>query len=184
MTQVFDQTGKTTPVTLIAAGPCQVLQIKTKEKDGYEACQIGFVKIEKRIKKSQKAKPFKFQKEAAGADYKINETIDVSSFQEGDKVKVTGISKGKGFQGAVKLWNFSGRNASHGVKHEQRTLGSIGSTDAERVFKGKKMPGRMGGERVTVKNLKIVKVDKENNILAVKGAVPGPNGALLQIKGQ
>ncbi|MBI2042263.1 MAG: 50S ribosomal protein L3 [Candidatus Nealsonbacteria bacterium] len=182
MTQVFDQTGKTTPVTLVAAGPCQVLQIKTKAKDGYEACQVGFVKIEKRIQKSQKTKPFRFQREAPG-DYKINDIIDVSVFQEGDKVKITGVSKGKGFQGAVKLWNFSGRNASHGVKHEQRTLGSIGSTDAERVFKGKKMPGRMGGERVTVKNLKVVKVDKENNILAIKGAVPGPNGTLLQIRG-
>lgn len=185
MTQVFDQTGKTTPVTLIAAGPCQVLQIKTKEKDGYEACQIGFVKIEKRIKKTQKAKPFKFQKEFGKQEgLAAGDVIDVSVFQEGDKVKVSGISKGKGFQGAVKLWNFSGRNATHGVKHEERTLGSIGSTDAERVFKGKKMPGRMGHERVTVRNLKVVKVDKENNILAIKGAVPGANGTLLQVKGQ
>lgn len=183
MTQIFDATGKTTPVTLVAAGPCQVLQVKNKDKDGYEAYQIGFVKIEKKIKKSQRTKPFKFQREFKGGDYKANDIIDVTVFQEGDNVKVTGVSKGKGFQGAVKLWNFSGRNATHGVKHEQRTLGSVGSTDAERVLRGKKMAGRMGNERMTVKNLKIVKVDKENNILVISGAVPGRKGALLQIKG-
>lgn len=182
MSQIFDQTGKRTPVTLIEAGPCQVLQMKNKEKDGYESCQIGFKKIEKNIKKSQRQKPLKFQKEFKGGEYKAGDIIDVSLFQEGEKVKISGISKGKGFQGAVKLWNFSGRNASHGVKHEQRTIGSIGSTDAARVLKGKKMPGRMGFENVTVRNIKIVKIDKDNNILAVKGAVPGRKGTLLKIQ--
>jgi large subunit ribosomal protein L3 len=185
MTQMFDSTGKKIPVTLVEAGPCEVLQQKTKEKDGYESLQIGFQKIkkEKKISRSQKKKPYQFQKEFKGGDQKVGDKIDVSIFKEGDMVKVSGISKGKGFQGAVKLWNFSGRNATHGVKHEQRTLGSVGSTDAQRVFKGKKMAGRMGSERITVKNLKVIKMDKDNNLLALRGAVPGRKGTLLEIKG-
>jgi large subunit ribosomal protein L3 len=185
MTQMFDSTGKKIPVTLVEAGPCEILQQKTKEKDGYESLQIGFQKIkkEKKISRSQKKKPYQFQKEFKGGDQKVGDKIDVSIFKEGDMVKVSGISKGKGFQGAVKLWNFSGRNATHGVKHEQRTLGSVGSTDAQRVFKGKKMAGRMGSERITVKNLKVIKIDKDNNLLALRGAVPGRKGTLLEIKG-
>lgn len=185
MSQAFDEKGNIVPLTLIEAGPCKVTQIKTKEKDGYDALQIGFKEIEKKnkIKKPMKGKPFKFLREFKDGEYKEGESIDVSTFQEGGTVKVSGISKGKGFQGAVKLWNFSGRNATHGVKHEHRTLGSVGSTDAERVFKGKKMAGRMGSERTTVKNLKIVKIDKENNLLAVRGAVPGRKGTLLEIRG-
>jgi len=184
MTQMFDSTGKKIPVTLVEAGPCEILQQKTKEKDGYESLQIGFQKIkkEKKISRSQKKKPYQFQKEFKGGDQKVGDKIDVSIFKEGDMVKVSGISKGKGFQGAVKLWNFSGRNATHGVKHEQRTLGSVGSTDAQRVFKGKKMAGRMGSERITVKNLKVIKIDKDNNLLALRGAVPGRKGTLLEIK--
>lgn len=183
MSQIFDEKGDVVPVTLIEAGPCQILQIKTKEKDGYEAVQIGFRKIEKKkkIKKPMQKKPFRFLREFPGKDYKAGTEIDVSLFQEGDLVKVSGVSKGKGFQGAVKRWGFSGRDATHGVKHEHRTLGSVGTTGPQRVIKGKKMPGRMGVERVTVKNLKIVKVDKENNLLAVMGAVPGPKGTLLEI---
>ncbi len=180
MSRIFDQKGNMVPVTLIEAGPCQVTQVKTKEKDGYEAFQIGFEK-KKKEKKSLKGKPFRFLKEFKGGQYKAGDRIDVSAFQEGDKVKVSGISKGKGFQGAVKRWGFSGRNASHGVKHEHRTLGSIGMTGPERVIKGKKMPGRMGRDRVTLKNLKVAKVDKENNLLALKGAVPGSKGTLLEI---
>jgi large subunit ribosomal protein L3 len=107
---------------------------------------------------------------------------DVSKFKEGNKVKISGISKGKGFQGAVKRWGFAGRGATHGVKHEHRTLGSVGTSFPQRVIKGKKMPGRMGSERVTVRNLKIVKVDPQNNLLAVKGAVPGRKGAFLEIR--
>ncbi len=200
MSQIFDEKGKRIPVTLIEAGPSVVTQIKKKEprsvakgelrgkKDGYEAIQIGFQKLkEKKIKKPQRQKPFRYLREFKGdidvSKYKVGDEIDASVFQEGDKVKISGISKGKGFQGAVKRWGFSGRNATHGVKHEHRTLGSVGTSFPERVIKGKKMPGRMGFERVTVKNLKIVKIDKENNLLAVRGAVPGRRGTLLEIRG-
>lgn len=185
MSQVFDDKGNVVPVTLIEAGPCKVLEIKTKEKDGYNALQVGFKKIEKKkkIKKPMKKKPFRFLREFKNGEYKVGDKIDVSVFQEGDLVKVSGISKGKGFQGAVKRWGFSGRGASHGVKHEHRTLGSVGTSFPERVIKGRKMPGRMGFERVTVKDLKVVKIDKENNLLVIKGAVPGPRGTLLEIRG-
>ncbi len=185
MSQIFTEDGKVVPVTLIEAGPCQILQIKTKEKDGYEAVQIGFKKIDKKkkIKKTMKGKEFRYLREFPdGQKYKIGDKIDISVFDEGDKVKISGISKGKGFQGGVKRWGFSGRGASHGVKHEARTLGSVGSAFPQRVIKGRKMPGRMGFERITVKNLEVVKVDKENNILAVEGAVPGRRGTLLEIK--
>ena len=187
MSQIFNEEGRIIPVTLIEAGPCFITQIMTKEKDGYPAFQIGFEKIEKKnkIKKSQTQKPFKVLKEFKGDDlkHKINDEINVSDFQEGDIVKVAGISKGKGFQGVVKRWKFAGMCASHGVKHHQRTPGSIGWIGIGRVIKGKKMPGRMGADRVTVKNLKIIKIDKENNIIAVKGAVPGKRGVLLEIRG-
>ena len=192
MSQIFDKKGQVIPVTLVEAGPCKVTQIKTKNQDKYEAIQIGFEKIEKKnkIKKTMKGKEFKYIREFnlqytkdKLQDIKIGDKIDVAVFQEGDKVKIAGISKGKGFQGGVKRWGFHGRNATHGTKHEQRTLGSVGSAYPERVIKGKKMPGRMGADRVTVKNLEIVKVDKENNLLAVKGAIPGRRGTLLEIRG-
>jgi large subunit ribosomal protein L3 len=184
MSQIFDEKGNVMPVTLIEAGPCQITQVKTEDKDGYRAVQIGFKKIEKekKVKKPMKKKPFKWLREFKNGEYKVGDEITVSVFKEGEKVKIAGTSKGKGFQGAVKRWGFSGRNATHGVKHEHRTLGSVGSSFPERVLKGKKMPGRMGAERVTVKNLKIVKIDKENNLLAVRGAVPGPKGTLLEIQ--
>jgi large subunit ribosomal protein L3 len=188
MTQMFDKDGKLTPVTLVTAGPCYVLQKKNKANDGYEAVQFGFTKIEKKskIKKSMKGKEYKFIKEeriVGQDDSKVGEEINVSIFQEGEKVKVTGMSKGKGFQGGVKRHGFSGRNATHGVKHEHRTLGSTGSRFPQHVIKGRKMPGRMGFERTAVKNLKIIKVDKDNNLLVVKGAVPGRTGILLEIRG-
>lgn len=129
-------------------------------------------------------KPFQWLKEFKGDgsnEYKQGDEINVSVFQEGDKIKIAGFSKGKGFQGAVKRWGFSGRNATHGVKHEHRTLGSVGCGYPERVIKGRKMPGRTGFERTTVKNLEVAKVDLENNILAVKGAVPGARWSLLEI---
>lgn len=186
MSQMFDQDGKLVPVTLVTAGPCYVLQKKTKEKDGYTALQIGFEKIEKKNKigKSMKGKEYKHIKEAKNGDNKENvgDEINVSVFQEGEKVKVSGMSKGKGFQGAVKRHGFSGRNATHGVKHEHRTLGSTGRRFPQHVQKGQKMPGRMGFDRVSVKNLKIVKIDLDNNLLAVKGAVPGRIGTLLEIR--
>lgn len=193
ITQIFDEKGNVIPVTLIEAGPCFVTQIKSKEKDGYDSVQIGFEKLkENRITKSKKKKPYKYIREfrvegrafaplASGATAG-KDKIDVSVFKEGDEVKISGISKGKGFAGAVKRWGFHGRGASHGVKHEERTIGSVGSRYPQRVIKGRKMPGRMGFERVTVKNLKIAKVDLENNLLAVKGAVPGRRGTLLEIR--
>lgn len=187
MSQIFDEKGNVIPVTLIEAGPCQITQIKTKNQDGYEAIQIGFEKITKKnkIKKPMKGKPFRWLREFKNniQECKVGEALDVSVFKEGDLIKVSGVSKGKGFQGAVKRWGFSGRGASHGVKHEARTLGSVGCSFPERVIKGRKMPGRMGFERVTVKNLKIAKIDKENNLIAVKGALPGRKGTILEIKG-
>jgi len=199
MSQIFDEKGNVVPITLVEAGPCYVTQIKIKEarkdsgsqekKDGYEAVQIGFGGLkEKKIKKSQKNKPYKCLKEFRGnidiAKYKAGDKIDVSIFQEGEEVAISGISKGKGFQGAVKLWGFKGKMATHGTKHEGRTVGSVGSRYPQRVIKGKKMPGRMGSERITVKNLKVVKIDKENNLLAIRGAVPGRKGTILEIRGK
>lgn len=197
MSQLFDNEGKITPVTLISGGPCFVLQKKTKEvvdnhrgkTAGYEAIQIGMEKIEKKnkIKKSMKGKEYKFIKEFRGdmdiSKYNTGDEINVSIFAEGDKIKVSGISKGKGFQGGVKRHGFSGRDATHGVKHEHRTIGSTGCRFPQRVIKGRRMPGRMGYERITVKNLKIAKIDKENNLLIVKGAIPGHKGTLLEIRG-
>jgi len=182
MSQIFDDKGNIVPLTLIQAGPCKVLQIKTAEKDKYDAVELGFVKKTKKVKKSEKGKEYRYKREFKNGDnLKVGDEIDVSVFQEGDKVKISGTSKGKGFQGGVKKWGFSGRGASHGVKHEHRTLGSTGTSFPERVIKGRKMPGRMGSQRISVKNLKVVKIDKENNILAVKGAVPGRRGILLEI---
>lgn len=171
MSQIFKD-NKAIPVTLIQAGPCFVTQVKNKEKDGYEAVQIGYEK---------KKEKYKHIKEFRGKDMKIGDKIDVSMFNTGDIVSISAISKGKGFQGAVKRWGFHGRDATHGVKHEHRTLGSVGATGPARVFKGKKMPGRMGFERKT-SNTEIMDIDKENNIMAVKGAVPGNRGTLVEIK--
>jgi len=187
MSQMFDKDGNLIPVSLISAGPCYVLQKKNKEKEGYDALQIGFEKIEKKskIKKTMKGKEYRYikeEREVVKEDVKNGDEINVSIFNEGEAVKVSGMSKGKGFQGGVKRHGFSGRNATHGVKHEHRTIGSTGRRFPQHVQKGRKMPGRMGYEKVSVKNLKIMKVDKENNLLAVKGAVPGRNGGLLEIR--
>jgi len=198
MSQIFDEKGNKVPVTLIEAEPSQVTQIKTKKKDGYQSVQFGFIVKKKRIKKTEKGKEFKFIKEqrtenpegepsvpygAGKEQLKVGDKIDVSIFQKGDTVKISGFSKGKGFQGVVKRWGFAGRGSSHGVKHEHRTPGSIGCSFPERVIKGKRMPGRAGGQRVTVKNLKVIEADAENNLLVVKGAVPGRKGTLLEIIG-
>jgi len=198
MSQMFDEKGNVIPVTLIEAGPCYVLQRKSKQKEGYDALQIGFVKIEKKnkIKKSMRGKEYRYIKEfsiingpgPAGTpegclSKNVGDEVNVSEFKEGDEVNISGISKGKGFQGGVKKHGFSGRNASHGMKHEARTIGSVGQRFPQHVIKGRKMPGRMGYERVTVKNLKIARIDAENNVLAVKGAVPGHRGTLLEIRG-
>ena len=185
MTQMFNEKKNVIPVTLIEAGPCFVLETKTSEKNGYDAIQIGFEKLkEKKIKKTQKNKPYRHIKEfkVQSSKFKVNDKIDLSIFQEGDKVSISGVSKGKGFAGAVKRWGFHGRSSTHGTKHEERTIGSTGSRFPQRVTKGKKMPGRMGSRRTTIKNLKIEKIDPENNIIAVRGAVPGRRGTILEIK--
>lgn len=189
MTQIYDKEGIVVPVTVIEAGPCFITQIRTKEpeKDGYDAVQIGFQELNpQKIKKPSKQKPFKYLKEFRGdidiTKFKAGDKIDVSTFQEGDKIKISGISKGRGFQGVVKRHGFKGGSASHGDPHSLRKPGSIGCSFPERVIKGKRMAGHMGIDRVSVKNLKIAAVDAENNLLAVSGAVPGPNGGLIEIR--
>ena len=185
MSQMFDEKGNVVPVTLIEAGPCFGLQKKTKEKEGYNSLQIGYVKIEKKtkIKKPMKGKEYKYIKETrTDDDGKIGDEVTVAIFKEGDKVNVIATSKGKGFQGGVKRHGFHGRNATHGAKHEARTIGSIGQRFPQHVIKGRKMPGRMGFERTTVKNLKIAKIDAVNNIIAVRGAIPGHRGTIVEIR--
>ena len=194
MSQVFDEKGNVIPVALIEAGPCIVTQIKTREKDGYSAVQIGFGEAKKITKAIaghlKKLGKLLFLREFHNEEPKINDKelkrgdrIDVSVFKEGDLVRVSGLSKGKGFAGVVKRWHFKGRPATHGTKHELRTPGSVGSSFPQRVIKGKKMPGRMGFERVTISNLKVVRIDPEKNFLAIKGAIPGAKGTLLEIRG-
>jgi len=184
MAQLFDEKGNVIPVTLIEAGPCYITQKKTEEKDGYEAIQVGLGRIKKqtKIKKTQKGKEFEHLMEFRnGSDYKIGDEILASVFKEGDKVSISGITKGKGFAGGVKRWGFADQAKAHGVKASRR-IGSIGSRFPQRVIKGRKMPGRMGGSRVTVSNLQIVKVDEKNNLIAIKGAIPGKRGTLVEIK--
>lgn len=182
MSQLFQQDGKVIPVTLIGAGPCDVLVVRTKERDGYQAVQLGLPAEHQR--KDAKRKKFSYVREFdLGSEIKTGATVDVSSFAEGDKVKVSGVTKGKGFQGGVKRWGFSGRNATHGVKHEQRTIGSVGSRFPQRVIKGRKMPGRAGGLRRSVQNAVIVQINADQNVLAIKGAIPGRRGTLLEIRG-
>lgn len=192
MSQIFGEEGRVIPVTLVEVLPCRVVQMKIKEKDGYQAVQVGFGEIkEKKVKKPQKGhikkaglkNNFSGFMEFKDVDLKVGDEINISVFEEGDEVKVTGVSKGKGFQGVVKRHGFSGMPASHGTKHCLRAPGSIGSAWPQKVFKGKKMAGRMGFERVTVRGLRIAQVDKENGLLAVKGAVPGRKGTLLEIIG-
>lgn len=186
MTQVFQEDGTAVPVTLIEAGPIMVTQIKTKEKDGYEAVQVGYGK-EKKANKPKAGhlkglKSFKVLKETKMlGDKQKGDELDVSVFNVGDAVKVSGVAKGKGFQGVVKRHGFRGMPASHGHHHVLRHGGSIGQRFPQHTLKGMRMPGRMGGKRVTTRGLKIITVDKENNLLAVKGAVPGRRGTLLEI---
>lgn len=184
MTQVLQEDGKAVPVTLIEAGPCKVLGVMTKEKNGYQAVQLGFEALPARkVTKSRKGKEFRYIREfPLTSEAKPGDMLDVSLFQEGDKVIVSAISKGKGFQGGVKRWGFHGRNSTRGTKHEERTIGSVGAARPSEVWPGKKMPGHMGSERVSTKNIKVVKVDKENHVIAINGSVPGPNGGVVEIK--
>lgn len=184
MTQIFKDE-EVVPVTLIQAGPCYVTQIKNKEKDGYEAVQIGYEKItkDKNLKKTMKGKPYRFLRETRGKLPEKTEEINVSIFKEGDVVDVTAVSKGKGFAGGVKRWGFVDKAKAHGAK-DMRRIGATGSRYPQRVIKGRKMPGRMGSETVTVRNLKVAKIDPEQDILAVKGAVPGKRGTFVKIVGK
>lgn len=191
MTQIFDENGKILPVTVIEAGPCGVVQVKTMEKDGYEAVKIGFdfVKKESRLNKPlngiyKKAgtPPYRILKEFPMSNLKVGETVTAERFQKGDIVSVAGISKGKGFQGVVKRHHYAGGPASHGSMF-YRAPGSIGASSfPSRVWKNKGLPGHMGSERVTVKNLKIVDVKPEQNLILILGAVPGARGTYIEIR--
>ena len=191
MTQIFDEKGIAYPVTIVNAGPVFVTQIKDKNKDGYEAVQVGYgEKKEKNITKALKGHykdlgNFRYTKEfkVSTEGIETGSKIDASTFEAGDKVRVSSFSKGKGFQGVVKRHNFSGGPRSHGQKHSEREPGSIGSTGPQRVFKGTRMGGRMGNDRVSIKGAQIVQVDVENNQILIKGAVPGRRGTLVEIQG-
>ena len=194
MTQIFDATGKVIPVTVVEAGPCTVTQIKTVEKDGYASIQLGYADIsDKKLTKPMKGHfakanvgAKKYLKEFRLADctkYNVGDIVKADVFAEGDKVDVIGTSKGKGYAGVVKRWNARMQQHTHGVGPVHRSVGSMGAnTDPSRVMPGKKMAGHLGAEQVTVQNLQIVKVDAESNMIAVKGAIPGPKGGLVYIK--
>ena len=193
MTQIFNENGALVPVTVLQAGPCVVTQVKTAENDGYKAVQVGFVdKRDKRVSKPQKGhfdkagvsykryvREFKFEN---AEEYSVKDEIKADIFAAGDKIDATAISKGKGFQGAIKRYGQHRGPMAHGSKFH-RHQGSNGSaTTPGRVFKGKGMPGHMGSKQITVQNLEVVKVDVDNNLILVKGAVPGPKKSLVTIK--
>ena len=194
MTQIFDEDGLVVPVTIIEAGPCFVTQIKTKESDGYNSVQLSFLdKKEKRTSmplkghfEKAKVSPKKIVREFRFADQQelqLGAEIKADRFDAGDTVTVSGVSKGKGFQGVVKRYNFAGGPKTHGQKDRLRHPGSIGqSSYPSRVFKGMKMGGRMGNDRVTLKSVVVVKVDAENNLIFLKGAVPGAKNSIVEIK--
>lgn len=189
MSQVFDEKNHVLPVTKVLVTPSVVTQIKTLEKDGYNAVQVSFDK-KRKINKAQIGHfkdlgAFASSSEFRVSDvssYNLGDLINLDSIEEGLNIDVTGVSKGKGFAGVVKRHGFHGQLATHGTKDQLRMPGSIGATGPAHVFKGTKMAGHMGNEKVTVKNLKVVKIDKENNIIYIKGAVPGSRGSLLIIK--
>ena len=193
MTQVFDESGLLTPVTVLAAGPCVVTQVKTKDHDGYDAVQVGFGDIrEKTVNKPMKGvfakagapvkrfiREFRFEN---SADYKAGQEIKADVFAAGDRIDVTAVSKGKGFQGAIKRLGQHRGPMAHGSKFHRHQGSNGTSSDPSRVYKGKGMPGRMGGKQITIQNLVVVRVDAEKNLVLVKGAVPGPRKALVTIK--
>ena len=192
MSKMFLADGKSIGVTVIEAGPCIVTQIRTTEKDGYNATQIGYGE-KKKLNKPESGhlknvnvlfgtlKEFR-PKSGEVPNLNVGDKIDASIFAEGEKVVISGITKGRGFQGVVKRHQFRGGSRTHGQKHSEREAGSIGSTWPQRVMKGKRMAGRMGGERLTLNGVKIMKIDLENNMIVFKGAVPGRRGTLLEIK--
>jgi large subunit ribosomal protein L3 len=192
MTQFFDENGVVHPATLVLAGPCVVTQVKTDEVDGYKAIQLGYgtqkehrkTKAElghtKDLGSFQTLSEFRVDNPA---DFNRGDKIEASVFETGDIVAVSGTSKGKGFQGVVKRHNFAGGRRSHGQKHSEREPGSIGATGPARVFKGTKMGGRMGSDRVTVKSLAVLAVSPDTNEILIKGAIPGRRGTLIEIVG-
>ncbi|NQT95454.1 MAG: 50S ribosomal protein L3 [Candidatus Omnitrophica bacterium] len=192
MTQIFKKTGEVVPVTVVEAGPCVILQVKSTENDSYTALQLGFdIMKESRANKPQsgrfkkiKTEPVRFIREFRVKDtegIKPSDKVTVDIFEAGEYVDITGTSTGKGFQGGVKRWNWKGGPAGHGSM-SHRAPGSIGVTDPARVLKGRHLPGQMGNEKVTTQGLEVAEIDKENNLLLVKGAVPGKNGNYLIIK--
>ena len=193
MTQLFDENGKVVPVTVIEAGPCTVVQKKTVESDGYQAVQLGFGEVSaKRVNKPAKGHfakadvaPKKTLREFRLADISamnVGDILKADVFTAGDHIDVVGVSKGKGYAGTIKRWNGHRLRESHGTGPVARHAGSMGACSTpSRVFKGKKLPGHLGAERVTIQNLTVVKVDAENNLIAIKGAVPGPKGAVVCI---
>ncbi|MDD3897522.1 MAG: 50S ribosomal protein L3, partial [Syntrophomonadaceae bacterium] len=192
MTQIFDENDKAVPVTIIEAGPCTVLQKKNSETDGYSAIQVGFYNLkEKQVNKPARGhfkkanvKPLRFIKEFRVKDieaYEIGQELKADLFNPGDMVDVVGTSKGKGFAGAIKRHNFARGSMGHGSKYHRRP-GSLAAKGPARVFKGRKLPGHMGRERVTVQGLKVVKVYPERNLILIKGSIPGPRKGLVIIK--
>jgi len=193
MTQIFSEDGVLTPVTVLEAGPCVVTQVKTSENDGYEAVQVGFGEIrENLVSKPKKGhfakagvtskrflKEFRFEN---AAEYSLGQEIKADIFTAGDRIDATGISKGKGFQGAIKRHGLSRGPMKHGSKYHRHAGSNGAATSPGRVFKGKHMPGQTGNVKVTVQNLEVVRVDVENNVILVKGAVPGPKKAMLVLK--
>ncbi len=191
MTQVFREDGTVVPVTLIETGTNVVTDIKSLERNGYTAVQVGFgSRKEKNVAKPQRGQWKDLGLFEEVREFRISELgelevgskIEASIFESGDKVHVTGTSKGKGFQGVVKRHGFHGQSSTHGTKDQLRMPGSIGATGPQRVFRGMRMPGRMGGDRVTVQNLEVVEVQSEANVIAIKGAVPGARNSLVLIK--
>ena len=194
MSRVFDDRGEVVPVTVLNIGPCIVTQVKTLEKDGYEAVQLGYGhKKDKHVTKALKGhldkssdKPSKVLAEfeiVPGFDYVLGTIFHVGLFNQGDFVRVSGSSKGRGFAGVIKRHNFSRQKKTHGPGHTERAPGSIGqASDPSRVFPGMKMAGRHGNSRITIENLEVVNVDKKNNYLIVKGSVPGPKGAIVTVQ--
>lgn len=192
MTQIFDEAGKAVPVTVVKAGPCVVVQKRDAVKDGYNAIQVGFEEVkEQNLNKPEKGhfaknqvKPLRFLKELRvenSDSFQIGQEIKADIFSVGDWVDVTGISKGKGFAGGIKRHGMHRGPMKHGSKYHRRP-GSTGAKGPARIFPGRKMPGRLGGERVTVQKLLVVKVDPERNLILIRGAVPGPNKSLVTIK--
>lgn len=194
MTQIISEDGTVTPITVLQAGPCTVTQIKTIEKDGYNAVQLGYGQgknlsksVIGHVKKAGENVSPKYLKEFRienQPELNLGDTLSVEGFTLGDKVSVTGVSKGKGNAGTIKRWNFQESRNSHGFKGNIRRVGSIGSMYPQKVFKGKHMPGRMGHDKVTVKNLEVAYIDPTNNTLGLKGAVPGPNKGVVSVEGK